>query len=111
MMVTAIVISNGYLALSAMCSFMIVFAPTMGAIHWFYYAEVLTDEQFGLVATVHYLNGLEISLCSEYMMRYMGLSGMFLYYAIITSLGVLFLNRFIKETRGLSDKEKMNLYK
>ena len=98
MMVISIVVSNGYLALAAMCSFMVVFVPTFGAIHWFYIPEVLTDEQFGLVATVHYLNGLEISLCTEYMMRFMGLSGTFLYYAIVTSFGVIFMKTFIKET-------------
>lgn len=64
---------------------------SMGPIHWFYLPEVLTDVQFGFVATTHYMNGVEISLVSEYMLRYMTPAGMFLFYAIVTTFGTYFM--------------------
>ena len=82
----------------------------MGPIHWSYLPECLTDTQFGFIATFHYMNGVEISAASEYMMAYLTPAGMFAFYAIITIFGTFFIHYFVQDTAGLTDKEKMQLY-
>lgn len=111
LMVFAIRMNNGILVVITMVMFQFFFQTTMGPIHWFYLPEVLNDAQFGFVATFHYSNGIEISMISEYMLKYMKAWGMFLYYAIMTTIGFFFMKFVIKETAGLTDKEKMVLYK
>jgi hypothetical protein len=83
---------------------------TIGPIHWIYIPEILTDAQFGPVLTVHYMNGIEISLCTEYMMYYLKPFGTFLFFATVTFVGGIFMVIFVKETKGLNDKEKKSLY-
>ncbi len=63
----------------------------MGSIYWIYIPEILTDAQFGAVMTVYYINGVEISLCSEYMIKYLQPQGTFLFFSVITLLGAIFI--------------------
>ena len=89
----------------------IIMNLTVGAIHWVYIPEICSDIQFGFIATVHYLNGIEVSLVSEWMFKYMTPAGTFLFYFTITFTGFFLMIKYVKETRGLSDKEKKQLYK
>ena len=82
----------------------------MAPVHWIYIPEILNDAQFGAVVTTHYLNGIYISLCTEYFIEYLRPEGTFLMFATITTLGGVFMAMFVKETQGLSDKEKKSLY-
>ena len=75
-----------------------------------YVPEILTDQQWGFVATIHYMNGVELSLVTEYMMEYMKLEGTFLFYCIITFAGLFFFIFVVKETSHLTDKQKKQLY-
>ena len=50
------------------------------------------------------MNGVEISLMSEWMFKHMHPSGTFLFYAIVSSLGFLFMKAFVRETSGLTDR-------
>jgi hypothetical protein len=54
--------------------------------------------------TMHYLNGVELSLISEYMIEYLGTDGTFLFYSGMNFIGFLYVFFCIKETSGLSDK-------
>ena len=93
-----------------MLLFLICYQSTMGPTHWIYIPEILTDAQFGFVVTIHYLNGVEIGLSTEYLIEIMAPSGTFLMFAVITLLGGVFMHLFVKETQGLTDREKKNLY-
>ena len=83
---------------------------SIGPIHWVYLPEILNDQQWGLVSSVHYANGVWVSVITEYMIEYMKPEGTFLFYSIITFFGIFFFVFVVKETRGLSDKEKKLLY-
>lgn len=83
---------------------------TMGAVHWFYMAEVLTDRQFGFIACSHYSGGLFLSLTSESMLDLLTPPGLFTMLSIIMVIASWFTCRFMKETRGLTDGEKKTLY-
>jgi MFS family permease len=93
-----------------MLMFLIVYQSTMGPTHWIYIPEICTDAQFGFVATIHYLNGVEIGLTTEYMIEYFKPEGTFLLFAIITLLGAIFMQTVVIETRGLIDAQKKQLY-
>ena len=82
----------------------------MGAAHWVYVTEILSDIQFGFVSTVHYLNGVEVSVATEYMLNSWLPQGTFLFYGIITLIGFFTVFLFVKETKGLSDTQKKQLY-
>jgi hypothetical protein len=60
--------------------------------------------------TFHYLNGMEISLISEYLIEYLGASGTFLFFSGMNFIGFIFVFFFVKDTTGLSDKQKKELY-
>ena len=54
--------------------------------------------------TFHYCNGVELSLVSEYMIKFLGADGTFFLYSIINFLGFIFIYFVVKETNGLTDK-------
>ena len=83
---------------------------TIGPIHWVILPEITSDQQFALAATFHYINGIELSLVTEYMVEYLGPAGNFLFYAIATFLGAFFYIFILKETSHLTDKQKKCLY-
>jgi Na+/H+ antiporter NhaD/arsenite permease-like protein len=83
---------------------------TMSALHWIYLPEVLNDTQFGFCATIHYSNAIVLSLATEYMIKYLKPQGTFVYFGMVTVAGSLFFKYIVKETSGLSDKEKKQLY-
>jgi len=56
------------------------------------------------------MNGVELSLATEYMIEYMKPEGTFLFYSIIAFLGLFFVIYVLKETQGLTDKQKKELY-
>uniref|UniRef100_A0A7S3CSS7 Uncharacterized protein n=1 Tax=Strombidium rassoulzadegani TaxID=1082188 RepID=A0A7S3CSS7_9SPIT len=93
--------------LSQTLFFQLFFAP----VHWIYLPEILSDAQFGFVCMINYLNGVEFTLATEYFIKFLTLEGTFLLHASITLTGVFFMIFVVKETEGLSDREKKQLYK
>ena len=86
--------------------FILCFSLTMAGVHWVYIPEILNDSQFGFVMTVHFANGIEIALVSEYLFQYLGTAGTFFMFSVVNLFGFLFVYFFIKETNGLTDKQK-----
>jgi hypothetical protein len=76
-----------------------------------YAAEVAVDTALGLCVLALFLSLLEKAITMEFMVHSaMGPQGMFFLLGGITLLGAIFVAVFIKETKGLSDKEKKQLY-
>ncbi len=71
--------------------FELIQANSIGGLHWIYIPDILTDVQFGFVASFHYFNGVEIAFASEWMIKYLEPDGLFLFYCIITTLGFVFM--------------------
>lgn len=95
--------NKGYAAVASILAFEVVLNATVGPVHWVYLPEVLNDTQFGFIATVHYLNAVEIALTTEWLIEVFSPAGVFLIYTIITSLGFVFMWVFLQETQGLAD--------
>ena len=64
----------------------------------------------GFASTIFYMNGVELSLVTEYVVEYLRPEGFFWLQSSITFLGVIFIHKYIIETMGLSDIEKKNIY-
>jgi hypothetical protein len=76
-----------------------------------YAAEVAVDTALGLCVLALFLSLLEKAITMEFMVHSaMGPQGMFFLLGGITLLGAVFVLVYIKETKGLSDKEKKSLY-
>jgi len=76
-----------------------------------YAAEVAVDTALGLCVLALFLSLLEKAITMEFMVHSaMGPQGMFFLLGGITLLGAAFVAIYIKETKGLSDKEKKSLY-
>ena len=110
MFVFSIEYEQGYLSIITMLLVVVIIQIFLGGTHWVYIPEVLNDAQFGFVLTFHYSNAILISLTLEYMIKYLGVQGTFLYFSFINFLGFCFIWAFLRETKGLSDKEKKELY-
>ena len=86
--------------------FMWTQAVTVGGMHWIYIPECLSDVQFSFVACFHYANGIEIAMVSEYMFNSLGPDGTFVFYFVVSTMGLIFMYFFLEETHGLSDRQK-----
>ena len=103
-------LQNGYAAVLFAVAFELSYGMTMGPVHWIYVPEILADMQFGVVTTLHYLNGVEMALTTEFMVDSWGPAGTFFFYGLINFAGFFFIMAFVKETHGLTDKQKKQLY-
>jgi len=101
---------QGYWALA----FIILFNPSyqwgIASLHWVIISEVSSDVQFGFISFTHYSNAVLLSLTTEYMMNGWGAEGMFAFFAGLNVAGYFFVTYCMRETQGLSDKEKKALY-
>jgi hypothetical protein len=76
-----------------------------------YAAEVAVDTALGLCILALFLSLLEKAITMEFMVHsLMGPEGMFLLLGSVTLLGAIFVAVFVKETKGLSDIEKKQLF-
>jgi hypothetical protein len=57
-----------------------------------------------------YLGNTEIAVFTEYQIQAFGPAGTFLFYASITFVGLFFYIFVLKESKGLTDKQKKELY-
>ena len=81
-----------------------------GPILWIYSAEVCHDAAFGLATFGQFLNLFFISMATEYMVASLDTSGTFFVFSACSFVGGIFIYLFVKESTGLTDKEKKNLY-
>ena len=87
---------------------MLVHAVTIqvscGAALWIYVPECSNDTQIGFIFFFHYMNAIEISGLTESMIYSWKPEGTFLFYSILNFLAFLFFYKFMKESKGLTDK-------
>ena len=60
---------QGKLAVVSIICFEFFLINSIGSLHWVYLPEFLNDTQFGFIATCHFINGIEISLVTEFMVN------------------------------------------
>jgi hypothetical protein len=98
-------------ALAMILLFLITYQITDGALTFLYVAEVVVDGALGFCFLALKGTALVISLTTEYIMNSpLHPYGAFWLYGGLASLGAIFIFLCMKETRGLTDKEKKSLY-
>ena len=109
----------GFSALNSISSLSIVmmmlinfaFSITMGALFWTYVAEVVIDTGLGFCFLVLKGTAVIITLTTELMMESaLNSWGVFWMYGGLTSIGFFYFLIFMRETKGLTDKQKKSLY-
>ena len=87
------------------------FSIGTGSVAWVYCSEVTMDKAAGLVAGSMFGTSLIYTVAMEYMMESrMQAHGTFFLFGGVSIVGSIFVLLFIKETKGLSDKEKKRLF-
>eukprot|EP00347_Sterkiella_histriomuscorum_P013305 403365224 len=95
-----------------MLLFLFTFQQCDGPLFYMYCSEITVDTALGFAFLSLKGSGLAISLTTEYMMdsplKPQGVFGLF---AGVTFISAIFFQIVMKETRGLTDKQKKDLYK
>ena len=63
-----------------------------------------------MVLATHYTCNIVISLAAEYLFKYLTPQGTFLLLGLTTLYSCFFIKHYMPETKGLTDKEKKQLY-
>jgi len=92
--------------------FMWFYGSTSGPLAWAIAAETVVDKGLGVCLTSLYLWVIILSLICPVIMdpEVMGPSNVFYFFSVISFLAIPYVIYFMKETKGLTDKQKKNLY-
>ena len=101
---TSILQEQNTLGLICMFAFALSFALGEGSILWIYSAEVCHDAAFGFVTFALYINMFIIGSLTEYMVADIGAHGTFFIFGAFSLLGGIYIQVFVKETMGKTDK-------
>lgn len=91
--------------------FLVAFNIGSGTVTWVYNAEVTVDKAAGFCVCAQFIMTVIYNLTMEYMINSkLQAFGTFFLFGGISVVGFLFHLILVKETRGLSAKEKKTLY-
>lgn len=79
-------------------------------VFWLYLSEVANDNQFSVAATAFYVNGVIVAFITEYLIEFFGIDGVFFLLMFCQFLGLFFFKLCVKETSGLTDHQKKEMY-
>jgi len=97
--------------LAGICIFIFIYQNTSGPVAWLYASETCVDAGLGVVIQCLWFTVLVLSLVTEPLMNSkLHPAGVFYLFAIISFIATYYVYKIIKETKGLSDKEKKALY-
>ena len=92
--------------------FLVTYQMTDGTVIYVYVPEVVVDSALGFCFLALKGTALIISLTTEYLMDSpLKPQGAFWLYGSLTCVGAVYIGVFMRETRGLNDKEKRVLYR
>lgn len=106
---------NNVGVLVGLLGYLLVYEPTIGSLAWVYNIETNIDSAIGISLFTLWGTSFVLSLVCPILMSKpedggIGPSNVFFILSGLSLLGTIFSYFFIKETKGLSDKEKMLLF-
>lgn len=92
--------------------FLFVYQNTTGPVTWLYAAETTVDAGLGLCMFTLWITVFILTLICPVLMGkdILGPSNVFFIFSAFSAFGAFYSYYFIKETQGLSDKEKKSLF-
>ena len=94
-----------------LCLFIWLYANTTGPLAWVYSAETCSEIGLGVcLLTLWAVVLAEVLAVPTLMNTGVGADGVFFIFGILSAIGAFFVWRFLRETQGLTDKEKRSLY-
>lgn len=91
--------------------FMIIYVITNGPIIWLYVSEIVVDAGLSACLFILWTLVLLLSLFTHPLMdSFLKPQGVFWLFGVTSGIGAWFTWKYVKETNGLSDKEKKMLY-
>ena len=100
--VTWVDIGGVFLPLLLIVVFFVVLEWGPGSLNWIYTGEVTTDNIMGLAIASCCLNLSLVIVTFPYLVEYLGISGCFLVYAVVTGGAAIYLGLDMVETHGLT---------
>lgn len=100
------------MVLVMMMLFIVAYQSTSGPVAWIYAAETTIDAALGFCMLTLWGTVVVLSIVCPVLMNsdVLGVSNVFFLLSGFAALAVVFAFFFFKETKGLTDKEKRNLY-
>ena len=99
------------LILILLCTISFIFQTTIGPLAPLYAAEVCNDVALGAVMVCEDLFTLaQLFITPSMMDNWLGHAGTFGVYGIFALCGFAFIYKYVPETKGLSEKEKKELF-
>ena len=109
MIATATILEWSSIQIGLTCIFIFVYMTTSGPCAWAYAAETCTDTALSMcVFTLYFWQTVE-SFTTETLMAWSP-QGTFFIFGGITAVSVIFLYFFVGETKGLSEREKKEIF-
>ncbi|CDW71496.1 sugar transporter family protein [Stylonychia lemnae] len=90
-------------------TFIIVFQLLNGQIIWLYIVEVSVEINLGMSSLVQWITLIVVTFGTPQLVKGMH-SPIYFVASGICAFGAIFCYKFVKETKGLTDKQKKNLY-
>ena len=108
---TCIIMQYNVGTLVMMCAFIFFYQNSSGPVAWVYAQETLTDAGLGATLNVLYGSIFVLSLATEPLMNSaLHPSGVFFLLGTFGLMAVIFTIIWLKESKGLTEKEKKSLY-
>ena len=82
--------------------FITFFELSSGPIVWLYMSEIMRDKAVAVGTFLNWFLSLTISLSVPYLLKASSPGTLFLIFAILTSVGTVFIFIYMKETRGIN---------
>ena len=95
--------------IALICLFIFVFQTTTNVATWAYAVETITESSLSLVIFIDSLWGIFNTLTFSPLMAWSE-PGTFSLFGIITGISAVFVYFFVGETKGLSDREKKEIF-
>ena len=109
----ATVYGDAGIAFGGIVLFIFIFVNTSGPVCWIYADETVSDAGLGVVLLILWMTLFTLSFITPVLMSpdsVVGPTNLFFIFSGINFISTIYAALFIKETKGLSDKEKKLLY-
>ena len=101
---------SSWLALLVICFYIVAYGLSAGPIIYIYCADLLPDIGVGISMAVMWIMYMLMAYCFPLAKDAYGITACFVFFALVSALGLLFMVSVIKETKGRTQQQIWRLY-